>query len=123
MITPTSRTLIDGARNLVMQFTGVSDGAGGQESNVVKVDVSELTPACRFISIRGFDYEVSGGILQLLWGADDPVVFDNLAYAGERDYSRAPLVYTGGNGDILFSTLGFDVGSSYSIKLEMTKKF
>lgn len=123
-VTTTSQILHDGVRNVVMQFTGIADGAGG-ETNVVKVDVSELNPPARFVSIRRVQYTVVGGILQLLWGADTPVPFLNLEGHDEFDYSRITAMKNGGgdtaNGDILFSTLGFDAGASYSVTLDMVK--
>ena len=126
MITTTVLKLHDGERNVVMQFSGVSDGEGN-EVNERKVDVSSLTPPCSSVSIRKMMYEVSGGIVELKWDADDPVVFDRLAKTGIVDYSRIGAVINGGGpsatGDILISTLGFDSGSSYSVKLEMIKKY
>ena len=128
MITTTSQKLHDGARNVVMQFTGISDGGvGDQETNVVKVDVSLLLPVPTSVKLLLATYEVVGGLVQLLWDADDPVPFLNLASVNEIDYRKIgglvnPVGPTG-SGNILFSTMGFDAGSSYSIKLEMVKRF
>lgn len=126
-IQATSRVIIDGPRNLVMQFTGVCDGIGSNETNEIKVDVSELVPAPRNVSIEHVQYEVSGGIVRVLWNANDPVTALDLASVGEFYYRDIGGLPNGGgdtaNGDILFSTLGFDVGSSYSVKLTMKKKF
>ena len=70
--------------------------------------------------------DVSGGILQFLWAADDPVPFLNLSQYVELCYDKIGGLQNGGgdsaNGDILFSTLGFDAGSSYNVTLEMKKK-
>lgn len=128
MIQTTSQVLYDGERNLVMQFSGVAvDSGAEQETNVVKVDVSALTPPARFVKIKKFKYEVVGGILRLLWDADDPILIDALASQGERDYGKiGGMVNPAGlnaSGDIVFSTIGFDFGSSYSIEIEMIKKF
>jgi hypothetical protein len=121
----TSQVLYDGARNLVMQFTGISDGSN--ETAAVKVDVSELSPAAKSVKITHITYDVSGGILQLLWAANEPVPFLLLTDVNTVDYESIGGMPNGGddtaNGDILFSTLGFEAGSSYSITLEMTKKF
>lgn len=127
MIT-TSTIITDGVRGVAMQFSGVYD-AVGQEQNVVKVDVTALSPACVRIAIKRLTYEVSGGILQLSWDADDPIVFDNLAgQSGLRDYRKTgaiepPRATLGVTGNLLFSTIGFDVGSSYSVMLEMIKNY
>ena len=120
----TSQILHDGVRNVVMQFTGSGDGSGG-ETNVVKVDVSELNPPPKFVFIRKVRYDVAGGVLQLLWGADEPVPFLLLDGHDEFDYSSITAMKNGGGdtatGDILFTTLGFEAGSMYSITLEMVK--
>jgi len=125
-IITTSQILHDGERNLVMQFTGRSDGSG-QENNVVKVDVSELLPPCASVKIRKIPYEVSGGLVVLSWAADANVPFLNLSGSNIIDYSRMGGLLNGADdtatGDILFSTLGFELNSAYSITLEMVKKF
>lgn len=123
-ISTTSQVIADGPRNLIMQFTGRSDGSG-QESNVVKVDVSELSPPCDRVSIKNISYDINGGSVQLLWDAQTPVEFAILSI-GELEYCRAPLQNTGGDtatGDILLSTIGFELNSSYTIVLEMKKKW
>ena len=84
-ISTTSQTVYDGVRNVVMQFTGRSDGSG-QETNVVKVDVSELTPSCAKVRIEKIVYEVDGGVIELLWDAQTPVPFLELATSGAFDY-------------------------------------
>ncbi len=63
-ISATTQILHDGTKNVVMQFTGIADGNGG-ESNVVKVDVSELTPVPKSVKIQRVTYDVSGGVLQM----------------------------------------------------------
>lgn len=125
MISTTSQVLHDGVRNVVMQFTGVSDGAG-QETDAVKVDASALSPpADRNLKILKVQYAVTGGVLQLKWGADDPQVFLNLSGQGEIEYCRNGGLVNGGGatatGDILASTLGFELDSAYSLTLDMVK--
>ena len=120
----TSQILHDGVRNVVMQFTGIADGAAG-ETNVVKVDVSELNPPAQFVSIRKITYNVAGGVLKLSWAADTPVPFLLLEGQNVNDYSRITAMQNvagdTATGDILFTTLGFDAGANYSIMLEMVK--
>ena len=126
-MTTTEQILYDGARNLVMEFTGRHDGAGGQETEVVKVDVSALVPPARLVSIRSIEYDVSGGTVKLLWGhATSPVEFLLLSTANILSYHRISGLPNGAGpdatGDILLSTIGFGNGSAYSLKLEMLKK-
>ena len=122
----TSAVLHDGPRNLIMQFTGICDGSG-DETLVKKVDVAALSPVPLTVKIKETQYEVNGGILKMFWEADDPVLIDSLASVGERCYEEIGGMPNGGGptatGNILFSTIGFDSGSSYSVVLEMVKKF
>jgi len=123
----TTQTVVDGARNLVVHLTGLDTDGGGDESAVRKVDVSSLTPPCDSVKIHTIDYAVSGGSVQLLWDADVPVQFALLSGQGTLDFRKfGGLVNDGGasaSGDILLSTIGFDLNANYDIKLEMTKKF
>lgn len=123
----TNQILQDGARRVVVQIGGVCDGgASGDEKLEKKVDASALSPAPRNLKFNRIDYNVSGGIVRLLRDADDPVTICDLSGTGFYDYesirglpSNADASETG---NILLSTIGFDVGSSYSIKLDMLKK-
>lgn len=122
----TAVVLYDGYRNLIMQLTGVSDGSG-DETLATKVDVTTLSPPCKNVKILDYQYEVSGGLLQMYWDADNPVMFEALAGMGERDFDDIRGMTNGGGptatGNILFSTQGFDSGSSYSVTLTMKKKY
>jgi hypothetical protein len=125
-IQATRQVLFDGPRRAVMLFTGVCDGNGGDEVNEKKVVVADLTPPCHHANIEKVEYEVSGGIVRILWGAPDPVTFLDLAQQGEIDYKEIggainPTSADTPN-DIWFTTIGFDMGSSYSIKITMRKK-
>lgn len=125
-IATTSQTLHDGVRNVVMQFTGISDGSG-QEAAVIKVDVSELSPPCDRVRISKLTHDVQGGAVTLSWAADTPVVFAQLSGQNVTDYIREGGLQNNADesrtGDILLSTEGFELNSSYTIKLEMVKKF
>lgn len=127
-MTTTSQILYDGNNTVVMQFTGVSDSAE-QETNVVKVAVADLVPRPKTVKILRAAYDVSGGKVQMAWDADTPVPFiiSGPSPSDECDYSFIGGMPNGGGdtatGNILFSTVGFDAGSSYSIKLEMRKKY
>jgi hypothetical protein len=122
---PTNRALHDGARNVVYEMTWLSTGT--DEPMTVKVDVSELKPPCKAVKITRIEYNVAGGLVRLWWDADDPAVIADLTGVGHFDYKHiggmvSPLG-AAATGDIKLSTLGFDSGSSYTIKLSMKKKF
>lgn len=125
-VAATSQIIYDGTRNCIMQFTGIGDGNDG-ENNIVKVDASELSPAPKSLKVTNITYDVNGGIVQLLWSADAPVPFVNLMNIGEIDYDLTNGMPNAGgdtaNGDILLSTLGFESGSSYTVRLRMVKKY
>lgn len=120
----TSQTIIDGARNVVMKFTNLSDGTG--EAAVLKVDVSALSGAPSSVSIKRIIYSVSGMVVTMLWDAttDVPIVelggntgvLDFECFGGLPNNAGA-----GKTGDILFTTTGHTAGDSYSIILEMVK--
>lgn len=126
----TSQVLHDGPKNLIMQFTGIGDG-GAQESHVVKVDIASLNTRSkrpfRSVKVLEADYEVNGGLLQLEWADTDPVPFLVLGTVGSFCYEEMRGLKNGGsdtaNGNIQFTTLGFEAGSNYSILLKMTKKY
>lgn len=121
----TSTVVYEGGRRMTMKFTGVSDG--DNETRVKKVDVAAMTPRPTSVKIKACQYEVSGGILQMLWDADEPVVFENVAITGDHDYEMVGGLANGGGptatGSILFSTMGMDSGSSYSVVLDLIKKY
>lgn len=118
-----SQTLVDGARNVVMKFTNLSDGNG--ESAVTKVDVSALNGAPTRVKIEKVHYNVTGMVATLLWDADTDVRILELAGDGCFDFTGfggLPNNATDGNtGDIKLTTTGHTSGDSYSIILEMAK--
>ena len=124
-IATTVQTLHEGPRNLVMQWTGVSDGAG-TENLVNKVDVSTLTPACDAVSVRKITGTVEFGIVELYWDALTPVKFAELSGTIDLDYDRISGLRNnaggGKNGDLLLSTVGFELDSTYNLQIEMIKK-
>ena len=127
-ITATATVLYDGQRNVIMQFTGVGDGSG-DETNALKVDCSALNPPCASVAIKKCTYDVGYGIVEMLWdrGAYDPVPFAELTESGyPLNYKRINGLVNGGGpgatGNILFSTKGFELNSTYTVVLEMRKK-
>lgn len=132
MIITNTQVLHDGPRNIVMQIIGRDDGSGAtdNETNVIKVKVSDLIPAGdRKLRIRCVNYDVKGGGVTLSWGGDDPIPFLFLGDEGNGtfDYRKTGGAPNPGSkdktttGDIMLSTSGFSEGSSYSIRLEMVK--
>lgn len=123
-IQTTQQTLHNGARNAVIQATGVSDGSGS-ENHVVKVDVSDLGASA--VSVRKISYNIGYGLVGLSWDALTPVDFAMLPDGhGELDYRSIGGLKNGGGagatGDILLTTTGFELGSSYTITFELVKK-
>lgn len=121
----TTQTLIDGARNVVMSFTNLSDGTG--ESAVQKVDVSALAGAPSEVRIDKIIACASGMAVSILWDADTDVrafivgadtsgEYDFRCFGGLKNNAGA-----GKTGDILFTTHGHTSGDSYSIVLHMSK--
>lgn len=126
-INATSQIVYDGLRNVTVKLTGRGDGQDGPETYAVKVDVSELNPPCSRVKIEKLTYAVSYGVVKLSWdGNPAPTDFEMLDGEGKFDYTRAGglqnMELESSNGDILLSTLGFDLNSTYSILLEMVKK-
>ena len=125
-IATTSQTLHDGPRRFSIQVTGVSDGTGN-ESLVKKVDVSSLTPAATRVSVEKITGNVRAGRVELYWDALTPVKFADLSGDIRFDYTKfTGLENTkpgGWTGDILLSTADFEMDSSYTLHIEMIKKF
>jgi len=132
-----TRIITDNERNLVMQFTSVSDGTG--ETNVVKVDVSTLSAnsrgqACTEVSIEKIAYTCSNFIVIMQWDATTPVVAAIIGGSGAnsvdssiRDWSDAGGIHnnsgTGKTGDLTFTTLGQTLNDVYDITLYMKKSY
>lgn len=127
--TVTSQTIINGSRNLIMKFTNESDGTG--ESAIKKVDAQSATFASNgvvpgvHLKIARITYNVFDGSLRMQWDASSATDIDILSYAGVQDYTffgglTNPNA-TGATGSILFTTVGFVSGSSYTVTLEMLK--
>lgn len=125
-ITATTQIVHDGTRNVTMLLTGLCDGTGGDETNVVKVDVSALDPNLGTVKVEKITYDVGYGVVKLSWDAVTPVDFLVLEGLGAFDFTTCGgLVNTAGEtatGDIVLSTVAFDLNSSYSILLKMIKK-
>lgn len=121
----TSQTLVDGAKNVVMKFTNLSDGVG--EAAVLKVDVSTLSGAPSELRIDRILASTAGMALRILWDATtdvdafivasgSSVEFDFRCFGGLKNNAGA-----GKTGDINFTTVGQTANASYSIILHMSK--
>lgn len=121
----TTQILEDGARNVVMKFTSVSDGTG--ETNAVKVNLAALTGAPSAVKITEVQYDISGMQLQVQWDATAPKNAVVLSTGQQRlDFSKfGGLVNDAGagkTGNIVFTTIGASVGDTYTVVLRMRKK-
>ena len=128
----TSQTLIDGPKQAVMKFTNVSDGTG--ESAVVKVDVSALSDSvdgdtCTGVVIEKIWWQCIGMKVQILWDASSDVFCIELGenQSGSHDYSSfGGLTNNSGSGktgDIAFTTVGASSADTYTVILDMRKKY
>jgi hypothetical protein len=124
-ILTTTQTLEEGPRNLILHLTGRSDGSGSEDS-VLKVDVSELKPKCGSVRINRITGSVTYGIVELYWDALDPKKFAvlsgesiNLDFCLEGGLTNNAV---GKTGDVLLSTVGFELNSTYDLNIEMVKK-
>jgi len=123
MIYVTTNILEQGMRNAVLQFTGISDGLTN-ETNVLKVDCAALLPSCKRVSVLKIDFDITDtGRVDLAWDTTIPIVFASLAGWGNIKYVKEGGLHHATLGNIVFSTVGFDVNSSYTIKLWLRKKY
>lgn len=114
-ISVTTDIVHDGVRNLIMNFTGVSDGTGN-ETDVVKVARG------KGIKIRKVSADVFGGLVTLKWKGNQPQTIAQLSGGThDMDFTRMGglINRTDGDGSITLTTSGFGAGSAYSITLEM----
>ena len=128
----TTQTIQDGERNLVMRFTNVSDGTG--ESAVKKVDVSALAAnsagqACTEVHIQRIYWMTVGMSVKLAFDASTNVLLTHIPAdaTGDEYYDNFTAIPnnagSGKTGDIDFTTVGHSSGDSYSIILEMIKRY
>ncbi len=127
----TSQTVFDGERELVMNFTNISDGTG--ETGVLKVDVSTFASsasgkACNGVILDKVHVSINGMSVAILWDANTDVPAW-IAAPGVYSFDFGKKIRipnnagTGKNGDVLFTTIGASTGDTYSIMLEMVKTY
>ena len=126
-LTTTAQVLYDGSRQAHMQFTGVSDGSG-ELSQATIVNCKALSGQPVAVNIRHITADVDYGIVELFWDAEIPVKFAELSGPNNQfDYDEFGGLLNnaalGRNGNILMSTVGFSNGSTYTLKLDMVKKY
>ena len=128
----TSQTIQDGERLAVLKFTNISDGTG--ESAVKKVDVSALAAdvkgqACSSVAINRIWWQCVGMGVELEFDATANVLAIGLSpdSNGYHDYSSFTGIPSnagsGKTGDIDFSTSGASSGDTYTVILELVKKY
>lgn len=123
-INTTVQTLEEGPRNLIVHWTGVSDGTGS-EDGVLKIDVSALSPKCGSVKVNRISGNVDYGMVELYWDAPTPLKFAELSGQIILDYCKAGGLVnnaTGKTGDVLLSTTGFELNSTYDLLIELVKK-
>lgn len=124
-VSATVQLLELGPRNVVYQLTGLGDGAG-QETNVVKVNVANLqTPPPKNMRVERISGIVDYGVVELFWDAAVPVRWAVLSGQFNLDFNRfgglPNNAGSGKTGNVLLSTLGFELNSTYTLLLEMVK--
>ena len=128
----TSQTIQDGEKRAILKFTNASDGTG--ESAVKKVDVSALATnsrgqTCTEVSIARIYWAPVGMSVKMEFDATSNVLLMHLPAdsTGDEYYDRFSGVPnnagSGKTGDIDFTTVGHSDGDSYSIILELIKKY
>ena len=129
----TSQTIQDGARNLIMKFTNVSDGSG--ESAVKKVDVSALSSdpmtgkECTRVAISKIQFSTVGMSVKVEFDASTNVLAAHLPadYADELDFTSFTGIpnnaASGITGDIDLTTVGHSSGDAYTVVLTMVKSY
>jgi len=113
--------LVKSSPRSVFLFNNRSDGTG--ETNVQKIDISDLPGAPTKIKINKIIWSVSGMAVQIMFDhtANDTAII----LTGEGELNLCGLggivdpASAGGTGDILFSTLNADADDGYSIILEV----
>jgi hypothetical protein len=125
----TTVNLQDGGQTVVLFLTGLNEGSGDTETLAKKIDAALLNPKARKLRIMKIEYNISGGIVSLYRDTTNPIKIIDLAGDGTFDFTSTggmPEEVTDGSdsdtGSILLSTQGFDIGSSYAIRLELKKK-
>lgn len=121
--TVTTKVLYEDMLYYIASFTNVSDGTG--EANVVKVDVSALSPIPENISIEDIWYNTFGMAVKIHFDASTDDVMLVLQGDGHfclKDFGGIKDPRSAGHtGDVMFTTVGHTSGDTYSIILKCRK--
>jgi len=128
-IATTSQVLNDGPRNTIIHLTGIGDGQGDVSLGTI-VDISTLSQPVDRVRVKRVTYDISYGVVRLLWEANTNVEFLVLGGQGggsPLDYSRfGGIPNKAGEtatGNILYDTIGFELNSTFTITLELVKRY
>lgn len=125
----TSQIIANGARNLIVKLTDVSDGTGLTAVKVVDAQdaafaVGGQVPGVH-LKVKRVAYDVHGMVVRLQWDATDPVDLVTLSGFGHLDFKRFQGIPNtkapGATGSILLTTIGAAADSTFTIDLEMIK--
>lgn len=130
-IATTIQTIYDGPRRAKVQVTGISDGSG-EATNAMLVQASALSALgpgqpCKRVKVERITGNTSYGNVELLWDAETPLKFAELAGADiMMDYSNITALaparsFISWTGNVLYTTLGFAAGSSFMLEVELIK--
>ena len=130
----TSQIIVDGPRNAVMEFTNISDGTG--ESNVVKVTPANLSAGSILfgapvqVAIKCIKFSTKGMGVIIRWQGTPSIPLFVIApdKTDEVHFHHfgglvSPSGLVAGTGRITFSTVDAGAAASYSIVLDMRKKY
>lgn len=119
----------DGEHNVVVTLENLSDGTG--QTNVVVLDATSYTPgAITKFCLNKCSYNIKGGAVVIYWDAPTRRALLFMGDSGpgmsHRDFSRwgglrNDVALLDSTGDVLLTTYGFALNSSYSITLEFKK--
>lgn len=127
--TVTVRTVLDGSKRVVNHIYLASDGASGELTGQVVVDVSGLTPAATTLTIEKVEWCFSGFDGELAFDATADVPFAVLPAAS--GWSRLDFTCFGGlsdnsgagkTGDIVLNTSGFTASGDKGIIIITAQK-
>ena len=123
--TVTSTIIQDGHRNVIVRLTGLSDGTG--ETAVVKVNILDLDPMPDRLAVESIVYDLSGMQATLLWeGTPNKTIATISSGQGDMCFEDiGGLSYSGPGqtGNILLTTISAGSNDTYTIVLNLRKKF
>lgn len=119
----TTKVLQDGARNVVVQVDGISDGLGEISLQAV-VDAAALSPPASRLRVKEIEGNVNGGIVSLYWQQTTPVLIGHYEGQVDADYCKIGGLANrsadaSSTGSILLTTTGFDAGGNFNLILHL----